>query len=181
MTTVEAATTVDLRPRAVQDAPRVSTLEMLRDELRVSLDKGTVTYRVDARPRFSVEYRLDLDLPQMEGWRRASIDPATGDQDFHLFNRTVLAAQCSRIWHDGQVVNDSAGRPVTFASDDFQRLLNVPAGSPDGAVEAVRAFYGGDIPIVAVVDALSAKAGIGKQAEEVDPTRPLSSTSPTSR
>jgi hypothetical protein len=176
-------TDIDLRRppaerRAVRnplEASPISTLEALADELAPPKPK-TVVLRIPNRPAWSVEYDLAFDLAVLGGWRRASrtVGPDEIEEAAQaLFEQTVLAAKCARMWNRGTVVTDDQGRPLTFASEDLWRLLHVPAGSPDGALEAVKAFYANPFDVTSAANKLLDDAGYGRPAEvDPDPTRP---------
>lgn len=163
-------------PDPLVDAPEVTPLEQLADDLG-QVDAGTVTLLVDARPGWSVVYSLGVDSSRLAGWRRAAFDENLKATDEGLWHRTILAAQCREIRKDGKLVADTAGRPLSFFSDEFWRLLGVPAGAPSGSTEAVRKFYANDFAVSAAADKLLVDAGFGRQAREApDPTAGSSSS-----
>jgi hypothetical protein len=168
-------THVDMRLDKHVDAKPVTSLESLAGELR-AVQRGTVTIKADERSKstkaeWAVRFSLALDGPRLAGWQKAAEDDITGDVDYYLWQRTILAAQCIAILHNGEVVMESGG-PIDFRSRALQEMLGMPPGLLEdlNSVECVRRFYGNDFNISGTAARILDEAGFGKEAKTVDPT-----------
>lgn len=154
-------------PERLEPIPDLDDLELLAQDLADEV-VDTSTYDVDTRPRYSVEYRLNFEGRELDGWRKQSKDrKASEGIDAIKLAGLVCAWTCVAIYRDGRKLTDD-GEPLTFRSQAIHELLGAR-----GAVDAARKLYGRDGELDKTARAILADAGWGDDARpsDVDPTR----------
>lgn len=132
---------------------------LLADLQAVTDDEDVITYTVPSRPGFEVRYSTVFEYETVQARTMAAKDPAmpTGINSLTLACAT-LAGQCLAILKDGEDVVDGDGRPVTFQTEAFRRML----GALDAA-HAVRLFYKKDGHALRASDELHRDGGYGPE------------------
>lgn len=162
---------VDRRPNptpSVVEAKPISTLEALRGELAHRTPTRTVTLEVESRPGFSVTFGLRLESARLATWREECRDElAPSGFNMSMFHRTIVGYTAVSINKDGAPIVDETGQPVNFRSQSFLQMYNVA-----DPIEAVERFYDNDFFVDATANKVVDHAGFGREAKEVNPTRP---------
>lgn len=142
----------------------------LRGEIERDLTGVAITLDVPGRPDWAVRYRCDLQIDQLNRWRKRAADRTAPDGlDESKFGCMLLANQSEAIIYRGEDVpenpDDAASPPMSFRSRKFHELVGV--GS---SVDAVKAWYVRDGSISAAGQAVLFGSGFGEEASEADPT-----------
>jgi hypothetical protein len=148
-----------------------SIAERMKAELaaRKKADAQLIELRHDAVPELTLTCRVPTDGEEISdivknAERRAK---KTGSSSL-WFNRLLVARFTTAIeWH-GELLETENGVPMTFASREFQELVD----APDAGL-AVSALYASDAYVGVVAESLMTSGGFGNESavEVVDPTQ----------
>lgn len=117
-------------------------------------------------PDYVMEFRTDLDTNELAKWDAiASKGRGKSGADRRLVFALTIAGTNTRILHNGEVVTNSDGRPVTFRDKELQETLGVTTGAA-----AAGRFIGSDGPMASIANRILEASGYGEEAESVDPT-----------
>lgn len=161
MTVHPADTTFGTPPTA----PPLTMLDGLNDDFD---DHPALTDAVDipipARPGWSLRCSTDIPYENLSAWRKAAQDPsmAVGTNEVKL-GCSILMFATKAILIEGEIVTDTDGQPVTFASEQLHAKLGVSRG-----VDAVRKMFRRDGFLNAASAALLRESGYGTES---NPTR----------
>jgi len=122
-------------------------------------------------PKWRATYRLPADESELEPFRARAQKAAKRKQPYP-FEAAVLATLNEGLTFQGEVLEDETGEALTFRSHAVMELMEA-AGNPSSAV---RALYGSDGIVDAVLSELLSAAGYGTadqvQVEDPDEDAP---------
>jgi hypothetical protein len=162
MSTHPAETT----PASYGAPPPLTMLDGLNDDFD---EHPALTDAVDipvpARPGWSLRCNTDIPYENLSAWRKAAQDPAmaVGTNEVKLACSILLFATTALLI-EGEVVTDTDGQAVTFASEQLHAKLGVSRG-----VDAVRKMFRRDGFLTSASAALLRESGYGTES---NPTRP---------
>lgn len=143
----------------------------LRDELAAEIAREVsgekLTLKVKARPGWAVRYRCDVEVGQLNRWRKSASDRSMPDGlDELKLGATILANQAECLVKDGEDLLDDQGDLVTFTHPMMQELTGLTR-----PVDIVKRWYANDGHLVMASQEVLRESGYGEEAERADPTQ----------
>jgi hypothetical protein len=148
-----------------------SIAERMKAELaaRKQANAQVIELRHDAVPELTLTCRVPTDGEEISDIvKNAERRAKKGGSSSLWFNRLLIARFTTAIeWH-GELLESTNGVAMTFASREFQELVD----APDAGL-AVSALYASDAYVGVVAENLMTTAGFGNESavEVVDPTQ----------
>ena len=159
------ATTSD--KKVAKDAPKLSILDQLKEEISKEVTRPDIEIEVPERAGVSVRFSPNITNEQLKAWRRNSTNRKTDELDSIKFSCYVVGQTIEGIYFNDELVQNSNGNVVTFASPEILEMTNTTRPLPD----AIRAFYATDPHLESVAIKILDYAGYGDEVEAEDPTK----------
>lgn len=162
MTAVDDYTSDDLEALAYEK-PGLSGLEELAADVEQDVAEPTRLVH-PSMTGYVLVFRSHIDSQEAQ-----SIEKRTKNSKAQVRDRNALflATVNTGIEKDGQVVENSKGKPITFRDPELLQTLGVKTA----AAAVVKFLRGNDGHIIAIADKVATKAGYGAEVEEApDPT-----------
>ncbi len=146
---------------------RLSILDQLKEEISKEVTRPDIEIEVPERAGVTVRFSPNITNEQLKSWRRNSTNRKTDELDSIKFSCYVVGQTIEGIYFNDELVQDSAGNVVTFASPEILEMTNTTRPLPD----AIRAFYATDPHLESVAIKILDYAGYGDEVEAEDPTK----------
>lgn len=123
----------------------------------------TIDLKVPGRNNFAVRYDTDLEMQQLDRWRKASTPnrKRPNDIDSLLLAQHVLTGACVGIVRNGELVKSPSGETLDFRSEAVLSSLGVL--DPHAAIKKL---YTKDAYIISASNDVIAAAGFGEEDDD---------------
>jgi len=148
-----------------------TVLGQLRNIITQKVTRPEIYVQVPERPGVMVRVSPNITQNQMKAWRRNAGEESKKGMDTLKFSCQLIAATCTGIVVNDEVVTDDKGIELTFASPEIMEMTGTTRPHPD----CVQAFFGLEPHIEAAAVAIIEAAGYGDNVEALDPTKTRSS------
>lgn len=152
---------------ATADAVDNNVLNQLKAVIQKKVEREEIFIPVPERPGVMVRISPNVTQNQLRAWRRNAGDDTKKGLDTLKFSCNVIAATCTGIVMNDNVVTNDMGVEVTFASPEIMQMTGTTRPHPD----CVQAFFGLEPHIEAAAVAIIEASGYGDAIEAVDPTK----------
>lgn len=149
------------------DAVDSNILNQLKAVIQKKVERDEIFIPVPERPGVMVRVSPNITQNQLRAWRRNAGDDTKKGLDTLKFSCNVIAATCTGIVMNDNVVTNDMGVEVTFASQEIMQMTGTSRPHPD----CVQAFFGLEPHIEAAAVAIIEASGYGDAVEAVDPTK----------
>ncbi len=152
---------------ASAEAADNNVLNQLKAVIQKKVERDEIFIPVPERPGVMVRISPNVTQNQLRAWRRNAGDDTKKGLDTLKFSCNVIAATCTGIVMNDEVVTNDMGVEVTFASPEVMQMTGTTRPHPD----CVQAFFGLEPHIEAAAVAIIEASGYGDAIEAVDPTK----------
>lgn len=157
--------TTDSSAEAVSEDTNV--LNQLKAAIQKKVQREEIYIPVPERPGVMVRISPNIQQAQIRSWRRNAGEETKKGIDTVKFSCNVVAATCTGILMNDQVVTNDMGVELTFASPEIMQMTNTSRPHPD----CVLSFFGLEPHVEAAAVAIIEAAGYGETVDAVDPTK----------
>lgn len=145
-------------------------LAQLRKAVEQKIKREDIFINVPERDNVLIRISPNINQKALAAWRKnAGMDTKKGMSTVN-FSANVIAATCTGISFNGEIVRDDAGNDVTFASQEVMEMTGTTKPHPD----CVLALYGLEPHVEAAAVAIIEASGWGDAVDTVDPLKPSS-------
>ena len=144
-----------------------NVLNQLKAVIQKKVEREEIYIPVPERPGVMVRVSPNVTQNQLRAWRRNAGDDTKKGLYTLKFSCNVIAATCTGILINDNVVTNDMGVEVTFASPEIMQMTGTSRPHPD----CVQAFFGLEPHIEAAAVAIIEASGYGDAVEAVDPTK----------
>lgn len=149
------------------DEPSNNVLDALKAVISKSVKRPDIFIEVPERPGVSVRISPNITQDKLRKWRKNAGEDSKAGMDTVGFGCAVVGHTCTGISINGEVVRDSRGVALTFASPEILAMTQTTRPMPD----CIKAFFGIEPHIEAAAVVIMEASGYGDTVEAEDPTR----------
>jgi hypothetical protein len=149
------------------EAADSNVLNQLKAVIQKTTKREDIFIQVPERDGVLVRVSPNITQNQLRAWRRNAGDDTKKGLDTLKFSCNVIAATCTGIMINDEIVTNDMGVEVTFASQEIMQMTGTSRPHPD----CVQAFFGLEPHIEAAAVAIIEASGYGDAVEAVDPTK----------
>lgn len=142
-------------------------LEQLKKVVQSKIEREEIYIPVPERAGVMIRISPNISQAQLRSWRRNAGEETKKGVDTLKFSCNVIAASCTGILFNDEVVRDGNGTELTFASPEIMEMTGTTRPHPD----CVLAMFGLEPHVEAAAVAIIEAAGYGDAVEAVDPTK----------
>jgi hypothetical protein len=142
-------------------------LDQLKSVIAKSVEREEIYLEVPERPNVLLRISPNITQHQLKSWRRNAGEDRKQGLDTVKFGCSVIGHTTTGIMFNNEIVTNSAGVAVTFASPEVLEMTNTSRPLPD----CVQAFFGIEPHIEAAAVAIMEASGYGDLVDTVDPTK----------
>lgn len=149
------------------DSDDTNVLSNLKKIISEKVKRTDIYIPVPERPGVMIRVSPNITQQQLKNWRKnAGEDRKTG-MDTIKFSANLVAATTTGILLNDEIVRDSNGVDVTFASPQIMEMTGTSRPHPD----CVLAFFGLEPHVESAAVAIIESAGYGDNVDAVDPMK----------
>lgn len=142
-------------------------LDQLKTVIQRKIERDEVFIPVPERPGVMVRISPNITQNQLRAWRKNAGEDSKRGMDTLKFACHVVAATCTGILMNDEIVTNDQGIELTFASPEIMAMTSTNRPHPD----CVQAFFGLEPHIESAAVAIIEAAGYGDSVETVDPMK----------
>lgn len=142
-------------------------LDQLKTVIARKIEREEIFIPVPERVGVMVRISPNITQNQLRSWRKNAGEDTKRGMDTLKFACNLIAATCTGIVLNDEVVTNDQGIELTFASPEIMAMTNTNRPHPD----CVLAFFGLEPHVEAAAVAVIEAAGYGDSVEAVDPTK----------
>lgn len=144
-----------------------NVLNQLKAVIQKKVQREEIYIPVPERPGVMVRISPNIQQAHLRAWRKNAGEETKRGMDTVKFSCNVIAATCTGILINDQVVTNDMGVELTFASPEIMQMTNTTRPHP----ECVLAFFGLEPHVEAAAVAIIEASGYGESVEAMDPTK----------
>lgn len=142
-------------------------LSQLKKVVQEKVQREEIYIAVPERNGVVIRISPNISQQQLRSWRRNAGEETKKGIDTLKFSCNVIAATCTGILLNDEVVRDGNGVELTFASPQIMEMTGTSRPHPD----CVLAMFGLEPHVESAAVAIIEAAGYGDSVEAVDPTK----------
>jgi hypothetical protein len=144
-----------------------NVLNNLKKIISEKVKRTDIYIPVPERPGVMIRVSPNINQQQMKNWRKSAGEDRKNGMDTIRFSAHLIAATTTGIVLHDEIVTDSEGIELTFASREIMEMTGTTRPHPD----CVLAFFGLEPHVESAAVAIIESAGYGDNVDAVDPTK----------
>jgi len=148
-----------------EDVEAGTILQQLTKELEKEIVRPEIEIDVPERESIALRFTPNISQARLREWRRNSGEGSKRGIDSVKFACYVIGDTCTGIYMNKQLVKNSNGVALNFASKDIMDMTEA-----DTPFEAIKRMFGLDPHIESAAFTILEHAGYGDEVDAEDPT-----------